>query len=238
MSELDRPEPEPLTGGRLVLSWLWAISPAWSLGFLTTPSLLYGAVRHRHIANWLLAVVYAIGTVVMMVTASAPDNSTADTVFSAALAVNMFVATGHAMIIRSRVFSKRESPPRRSLLDAQRAVLASAAEEAKARQVAREISVNDPNRAIRLRIGRVDLPNRAFPDGGLIDINNVPRSALRTAIPVLAPYLDRLVTAREQIREFESVDDLSVTLGLPPHLLDHVADQLVFLPRYERGEPA
>lgn len=231
-------EREPPAGSRLVLSWIWALSPAWSLGFATAPIMVFAAFRYRHIANWALAAVYVACAITLIVTAGAADDSALDNVFEAVLAVNIFVGTGHALIVRSRVFSRRperlgtRAPGPQSALEQQRSALAADEEQAKLRRVALEIVEDDPIRAVYLQIGRIDLPGRQFPDGGLIDLNNVPHDALKQRIEVLAPYTDQLVDARQRLRGFSSLEDMSIALSLPPLLLDHLADRLVFLPYY------
>lgn len=234
MSELAQPEPErePPEGARKVVSWIWALSPAWSLGFSTAPIMVYAGVRHRHVVNWALAAVYIVCSVLLMITAGSDEGTTADVIFNSALAFNIFVGTGHGLVIRSRVFSKPPKRQPRNALEAQRAALAGDEEQAELRRVAREIVETNQSRAVYLQIGRIDLPGREFPDGGLIDVNNVPYFALGQRVPVLEPYLDHLVEGRARIRGFASVEDLSVALDLPPHLLDHVADRLIFLPYY------
>jgi DNA uptake protein ComE-like DNA-binding protein len=89
----------------------------------------------------------------------------------------------------------------------------------------------DPQEAIRLQIGRVDVPEaNRYPDGGLIDMNNVPVSALCSATGIDVETAQRIVTTREAIWGFKSLDDLSLQLDLAPQLFDAVSDRLIFLP--------
>jgi hypothetical protein len=95
------------------------------------------------------------------------------------------------------------------------------------------VLLTSPSQAIELRIGRIDIDDRTFPDGGLIDVNNVEIDRLGTEVQALRPHVLALDEARERIPAVSSVEDMSVALELPPHLLDHVEERLVFLPRYE-----
>lgn len=212
---------------------MWALSPAWSLGFSTAPIMVHATVKYRHWAQALLTTVYVACVAAMFIFAGSADGTTEDAIFSAALAINMFVGTGHALVVRKRVFAGKQRPASPTAEDRQREILALQAQRDRAREVAREIVANEPNRAIELRIGRIDMPGRPFPDGGLIDINNVEKNQLGTEIEALRPHLPLLDRTRKRIRGFSSLEDMSVALELPPHLLDHVEDRFVFLPRYE-----
>ena len=99
-----------------------------------------------------------------------------------------------------------------------------------ARAEARKIVDRNPDLARSLHIGRVDLPDRTFPDGGLVDVNSVPVNSFAKATGLPDDLAERIVKARQTMGGFVSVADLSVSLNLPPHALEHLDDVLIFLP--------
>ena len=77
--------------------------------------------------------------------------------------------------------------------------------------------------ACQLRIGRVDLPERIFPDGGLIDVNNVPAPALAKALDISFELAHRIVAARDRAGGFTSVDELLEVSGIGDATLAEIA---------------
>ena len=211
------------------MSWLWAGSPLVTFGFATAPAMIYAAVHTRSKVQGLLAAVYAAITALAMVLAGEPDESTADDLFEACLTVIWLVGTGHAFAIRNWVFGQPVSR-RRTLQERQTAALEAQREQEAVRERAKRIASDDPQLAAELEIGRVDRPSRKFPDGGLVDVNNVAAAALAKATGLPRETVDRIVELRAQVGGFDSTADLVVTLDLPPTMLDAVDDRLVFLP--------
>src|SRR5699024_1887053 len=140
----------------------------------------------------------------------------------------MLMATTHAFIVRRRVWRLDYVPP---IIARQRAALREAADAEQLRRVARELVTSDPRRALELQVGRPDIPDRGFPDGGLVAVNNAPEEALRVHVG-LSRGAARAIADRRQVGQgFGSAAEVSVLLGLPPHLFESVADRIVFLPR-------
>ena len=106
-------------------------------------------------------------------------------------------------------------------------VIARGVERMALREAARQIVLTQPRLADELRIGRPDLP-REFDDGGLVDINHVPASVLAQLPDVSRNLALRIVDARQTIDCFESLDDISLVLGMPPQKLDHLRDVALF----------
>lgn len=241
-----RPAPDRDTSGRTALSWAWAIAPIVTLGFATAPCMLVVARRVHHWAHYLLAALYSVALLTILIVD--PDHGArSDQLFNLAMATNVGLGLGHALVVRRRAFgfpkqpipqpAEPPEPAEPTVLDRQRAELADLSDRLEARDRARQVVRASPNQAVELRIGRIDLTDRTFPDGGLIDVNNVPVPALVAELTMLVPYADRLAQARAVTGGFDSVNDLSLTLDLPPDLLDMVDDRLVFLPRYEARPP-
>jgi Helix-hairpin-helix motif len=97
------------------------------------------------------------------------------------------------------------------------------------RRRAREQAEEDLALARELRIGRPDLP-RQYDDGGLIDVNHVPASALTALSGVTPEIADRIVSMRENVGRFSSAEELVVTVDLHPDLTAEFREYGIFLP--------
>jgi hypothetical protein len=96
------------------------------------------------------------------------------------------------------------------------------------REYARELLRSDPLLSYELRIGRPDLP-RDFEDGGLVDINHASAAAIAQLPDLGADLASRIVSARESVDGFSSVDEMSVVLGCSPQTFDRLRDFFVFV---------
>lgn len=229
-------EPEK-RGRKAAASWLWTAMPPFTLGLGTAPAMIWAAAYRRSVAQAVAAAVY---TALFVACVAAPETRLAGFV-TAFLAVNWLLGTVHALAMRRWTFGLERAeepvpsvppvPAAPSLLDRQRAVLNATEEEKQARDVARGIAADDPARAHQLRIGRVDLPDRAFPDGGLVDVNNVPPAALVTATGLPFTVAEQIATVGKGAGGFGSPEELCALTQLPPQTFDHLADRLYFPPR-------
>ena len=219
-----------LSRSSIAVSWVWAGLPLVSFGFATAPAMIYAAVHTRSRVQALLAAVYAAVTVLAMVSAGEPDNSAGENVFRGCLTLLWLVGTGHALAIRKWVFDQRPPSRTRTLRERQAAALEAHREQEAVRERAKRIVADDPQLAAELEIGRVDKRARRFPDGGLVDVNNVDAAALAKATALPAATVDKIVEMRDEVGGFDSAADVVVTLDLPPTSLDAVEDRLVFLP--------
>ncbi|GAB3421134.1 hypothetical protein GCM10027569_50160 [Flindersiella endophytica] len=205
--------------------------------------MIWAAIHKRHLGQALIAALYSLLTVVYVAWPTSPDAMVGIYVVLAWMA-----GTVHALIIRRWAFdlpkpatppaiqqvTPRPMPPPRpgawmSPLQAQQqAVLAAAMNERQARDFARNLAANDPQLAHQLRIGRVDIPHREFPDGGLIDVNNVPGEALAAATGLPSHIASQMAAAAQQADGFGSLPELCALTQLPPQTFDHLADRLYF----------
>ncbi|MEU5837378.1 hypothetical protein ABZ820_27410 [Streptomyces diacarni] len=216
---------------RAVLTTLWALLPVFTLGFAAAPLMIHAAARMQRWWQTVATAPYLAATA--LVFTFDPDvSATSEALFGAGMFVNFVVGTGHAFAIRGAVWKPDGTDYHtfRPLLEKQREVLAAQRDARAAREAARALAASDPRQALELQIGRVDLGDRAFPDGGLVDVNNVPQAALAKVLRIPAPRAAQVARARAQIGGFSSVVELSVTTDLPPRHLDAVADRLIFLP--------
>lgn len=215
-------------------SWIWALLPLATLGFATAPCMIFAAIRRRSLGLGAVAALYLVATATAFSISYPNDTASYEAVYGIALTSQWLVGGSHALAIRRWVFDlprpAHAEPGDQSIADRQQAALATQSEQERARERARRIADDDPSRALALRIGRVDMPDRAYPDGGLVDINNVPTDALVAATGLPPEVCARIVDTRTTIGSFQSVAELSITLDLAPHLLDGIADRLIFLP--------
>lgn len=219
--------------GRQLASWFWASVPVWTLGFGTAAVMIHAARKKSSRLQAATVPVYAVGLGLVLLF-DPDDGGRPETLFGIGMAINMGLGLLHAVAIRTWVFDlapvSARAARRRSLKARQKAALAAHDEREQARAAALRIVAERPRLAQELGIGRPDLPHRDYPDGGLVDVNNVPAGTLRAETGLPRPIVDRVVELRTRTGGFSSVDDLSVVAGLPPHALDGVAHRLVFLP--------
>lgn len=201
-------------------SLVLATLPAITLGIGAVFTFTFLATRLRSLLLGIWAVVYgaaAAASVWLLNVTGANTGWQNDAGFVLMLAV-MTVPTAHAFALRPRLTGGPAC---------QEDAIAEAKWRMSLRDEARRIAASDPRLADELRIGRPDL-DRSFDDGGLVDANRVPAKVLRQMPGIGAALAERIVQVRQQVGGFESVDDLSVTLALPPQALDHAADLLIF----------
>jgi len=206
---------------RRVLLTIWALVPAVTFGWGAPFTFTYAAIRLRSARLGVMAALYGVVAVVSFFLVGVTNSDTAwqGNVGTAMALVEAGVATAHAFVLRARLL-------RLPSLDQE--ALDDATSRIRLRERARHVVATNPGLANELRIGRPDLP-RQFDDGGLIDANHAPLSVLESVPGITSEIGDQIVAVRDGIGGFDSLDDLSITLNLPPQALDHAADFLVFL---------
>ena len=133
------------------------------------------------------------------------------------------VGTAHSLVVRHEILGEILDL-NRGQDDSERRAL----ERINRRDYARELLRSDPLLAYELRIGRPDLP-RNFDDGGLIDINHASAAAIAQLPDIKTEMASRIVSTRECVGGFSSVDDMSVVMGCAPQLFDRYRDLFVFV---------
>jgi hypothetical protein len=197
--------------------FLWALIPVATFGIGAPPAFVYLSFRYHRPRSLVSAIAYLIVMTFAFVLIAVGHLLTV--VLGAAL---MFwcgcVATAHALAVRRHV----------AVRDSNETQVAAARERLRRRNDARRLVTSDPKLAHELGIGRPDLP-RKFDDGGLIDVNHSPMHVIADLPGVDLRTAERIVAIRSELGGFGSVEELSVTLDLPPTQLDNVADRLLFL---------
>lgn len=218
----------------VALSWLWALVPILTLGFGTAAIMAHAAKKKWSALQASTLPIYLAGLGLVLV--PDPDyGGTQELLFGTGMTINMGLGFVHAVTIRSWVFDDapmtKRAARRRSLRAQQKAVLAAHDEQAEARAYARKVAAEKPRLARRLQIGRPDVRDRDFPDGGLVDVNHVSATVLARETDLPGDLARRIVAVRDRAGGFSSVEDLELLVDVPPRRLDLVADRLVFLPR-------
>ena len=98
----------------------------------------------------------------------------------------------------------------------------------KLRDQARAIVAGDPALARELRIGRPDLP-RQFEDGGLIDVNHVPKQILVERLGFSPTEAARVVETRDRLGGFSSAEEVCAFAEVPDTTFDALRERLLFL---------
>ncbi|MFC5744095.1 ComEA family DNA-binding protein [Actinomadura rugatobispora] len=219
MTQMEpRPQPGP---ARKIVSYVWALSPIYTLGLATPLTMGIAAARLKSAWHWLALIPYFAFAWIMLATSDSAEGTAEDAVFVVTWLLSSLAGTCHALAVRRRVFEG--SAPRNAL---ERARME--AEHRRALRVhAAGIARDSPQMALEMRIGRPDLP-RTYDDGGLVDINHAPASALMT-IPGMTPeHAERIVALRHDLGGFSSAEEVAAMAELPPGLTPHLAELGVF----------
>ncbi|GAA1777928.1 ComEA family DNA-binding protein [Actinomadura chokoriensis] len=207
---------------RTAASYIWALSPLYTLGYAAPLTLGFGAARRRSIGLWAATFLYLVLVTAMLMTADSENGSSADTVFVITWIPSWLGGTLHALAIRHRVFGLATRPD--SLERAEQKTRHRRDLRARAAALARD----DPQTALEMGIGRPDLP-RTFDDGGIVDINHAPASAIMTVPGITREQAEQIVRLRQDVHAFTSAEEVSAMADLPPHLTPTLAEHTVYL---------
>ncbi len=103
----------------------------------------------------------------------------------------------------------------------------SARAEEDRRRFAIELAHKDPQLASAAQLGR----RGGFDEGGVIDVNHAAVEELADLPEITAALARQIVTVREQVHGFSSLEDLGMTLDLPGNVVEDLRGRVVFLPR-------
>jgi hypothetical protein len=216
------PVPPPIPAPDFTRGLPWALVPFITLGYGTSVSFLYAAIRRGSWGLGATAAGYGIGTAGVLTLLQSGDPIL--TVVGSFVAILLWIAgTGHAFAVRREVFP-REAPRNRLNEHA----IEVARYRRGLRDEARRLAAEDPALARELRIGRPDVP-RTYDDGGLVDVNHAPQEIIE-ALPGMTPEIaGRVVGRREETGGFLSVEEMAVDADVPPDVLPQLADYTIFL---------
>lgn len=234
---------------RNVLRQIWWTSvPIWSFGLLSFAPFLMIALRRRRRKDWVVTGGYlAAGGAFLASFWLSGTGAVVSTAFGLCLA---FFAAVHAAVAfrpshgdalwlaisnQGAVESAYgERPVLGAGLDGRVLGAAAANERALAaargriarRAAAVRLARADPALARELRIGRPDMA-REYDDGGLVDVNHVPGAVLEAHLGLTPDETAALLSARDQLGAFTSLDELSAYAGLKPDRVDELRDRLI-----------
>jgi Helix-hairpin-helix motif len=206
--------------GRRLLSVIWAIIPALTLGWGAPFTFTYAALHLRSKALGWCSGAYGLAAFTSFYLLGGPDS---DTNWQANLGtgialMTMAVATAQAFAIRPRLLQGPTT---------QQMAIEDASSRVKLREQARRLVASDPHLAEELRIGRPDLP-RQFDDGGLVDVNHASLATIAGLPGIDMSMANQIVLKREEIGGFDSVGDLCGFLSVAPQVFDRAVDLLIF----------
>jgi len=197
-------------------SW-WVALTLVPLALTGWGALVYAGVRGRK-RSWVgFGLAYLILTVVGFGLAQV------DSMNGLAGAIIIFTWAGtfaHALSIRRDANERIAARSAPSLMWAEERELE--------REEALRLVARDPHRARELGIGR---PDRHGFDGGLVDLNSAPALVIGRLPGVSSSLAHRIVTVREEVGGFSSLDDLGLVLSLDGPTLDRMRPHAVVLPR-------
>mgnify|MGYP001950463378 CR=1 FL=1 len=180
--------------------------------------------------HWLATLPYVIFFLIMGTTVDSDIGTVEDGFFEAAWLASMVLGSAHALAIRRRAFGLASSahPAERPRMDALEQAKKDAEHRRRLRMRAAGIARDSPQMAVEMRIGRPDLP-RSFDDGGLVDVNHAPASALMAIPGMSAEHAERIVALRQEVGGFTSAEEVAALAGLPPNLTPNLAEYGIFL---------
>ncbi len=209
--------------------WYFVLTIA-SAGLLAWVPFVHAAGRLRR--GWIAAVaaLYAAGAVTALVLMSLPSPDAQGQISDgdAALAI-----TGELLLLALVIIGcVQQTRLRRQVYFARGATdpaLAAALVARARRLAARKLVAEDPSIARELRIGRPDLPH-TYDDGGLVDLNSAPATAIATTCDVPQQTADEIVAVRTRRGGFLTVDDLFSMADIPIDAWGRIRDHGFVIP--------
>ncbi|MEU0510503.1 hypothetical protein [Amycolatopsis sp. NPDC006125] len=210
------------TRGRWTGWWYLPVT-ILSLGILAWVPFVHAAVRLRRPRIHLWAVLYfAVLVAVLAVLPPADPTPTPADDTRSAIGGAVMIAMIALASVQQHFLRRRASTPRPAAPPEDPAVARVKAARERRRQ-ARELAANDPAMARELRIGRPDLP-RDYDDGGLVDLNAAPATAIAQTCAVDPAVAQQIVDARAGAR-FSAVDDVFALTELPLDTWDAIRER-------------
>jgi len=201
------------SNGVFVASYIWALSPLLTGGLAAAPAIAFAAARLKSTCLWSISAAYLGIDLLIAYENGVHPNQTWNTIAQWALGA---IVSAQAFYLRQSVFE----------VDVVRS-------DRQKRIEALRLVASDPQEAIRLQIGRADIPEgERYPDGGLIDLNNLDSAEMHKATGVDLETAKRIEEDRTRLHGFSSLNDLCNMVNIAPQLFDAVSDRVIFLPVY------
>ena len=203
--------------------WLWR--KGWllltlPLGFTTWAAFLYIGIRARR-RRWLAWAGLYVGLVVGSGILDAPRHPSATAKAVAAILLLLCWVGGgiHALAI--------SNDAERRIKGAFDPTLEAARRRVERRIEGRRLLEQDLALAKEVGVGRPDQPNA--DSFGLVDVNHASAQAIALLPGVTTEIARQIIDARDQTRPFSSADDMGTLLQLPPHVIDEMREQAVYV---------
>jgi hypothetical protein len=213
--------------------WWWVLVPIFTFGLGTFVMVLLGGIYRRSRLHIAAAVVYFLLIGVFVVAGGSDDTgpeSVSDVLSTLAFLIIWFGGIAHVAVLQTRIRQQPVARPVRNSSIADPAVVA-AQWRSQRRQEARALLTADPVLAADLHIGRPDIADRQYDDGGLIDVNHVPADQLASELDLPSSLASAIVSERIRLAGFSSPEELMVyCAGLTPGRLEMIRGRLVFIP--------
>ena len=235
---MSGPTPPAEGGNWFTRGGWWFFAHLLSLGVLAPVPFAQAAVTTRRLSHAVAAIAYAVAVIVSFALrataekdAAGKSTGTASEISTAILLAVLLGGTAHLVVVRHQVYGAGRRAPGRLPPSAPAApdpAIDAALAARGRREEARQIVTSDPLLARELRIGRPDLPH-TYDDGGLVDLNLAPGTALTRTLGLNPSLVARIVEARQGGGRFGAVDDVFVRVELPVETWDVIRDRGVVL---------
>ncbi|NKQ58096.1 helix-hairpin-helix domain-containing protein [Amycolatopsis sp. K13G38] len=221
---MDEHGPPVAAPASLGSRWWYYVVTIGTAGLFAWVPFLHAATRLKTAyARWLAGIFGALDVVIYVLLGMTPTdgqgNASGGTISFLGGLLALGTVIGGCTLLAS--LRRPAEPPQ--LDPAVRTALAARARRAEARKLA----ANDPLLARELRIGRPDL-TRDYDDGGLVDLNNAPASAIAEVCGVPGEVADAIVAARAG-SAFSNIDELFVLAEVPVEQWDRIRDRAVLI---------
>ena len=217
--------------GRLGRQIWWTSVPIWSIGFLSPLPFLFYAAGQRTRRAWGWFAGYLAATVAMIVALGAfPSNSGANAAVGGFIVALAGCAAVHSFFLfrpGGESVPAGPVPGAMSVRQLNQTAVVQAKDRIERRKEARHLVATDPALARDLMIGRPDL-QRAYDDGGLVDVNHVPGAVLASGLGLTPAEVTDVLAARDRLGRFTSPDELCAYTQLTPDRIDELRDLMIF----------
>jgi DNA uptake protein ComE-like DNA-binding protein len=201
---------------------IWALGVLLSFG-IAAPILFAIAGSQAHKRAWTLwGVVYGVLSWGGIAIATSTAEGTAlNTLSGGMILVGWIASSAHAFAVRKE-YRQRSSGAALDPLEAARNAV-------EARKEAQRLAREEPAVALELGVGRPDIPTARSM--GVVDVNHASAGALAKLPGIDDQTARAIVTAREEIDGFNSLEDCGGVLGLDADVVEDLRPFVVFLPR-------
>jgi hypothetical protein len=204
------------------VTWLFAFGVVLTFG-IAAPVLFAVAGSQARKQSWLYAAalygVMSWGGIVLIL--ATPTDSAVSDVGAGLFLIAWIAAAAHAFVIRGE-YERRLAGAAPNPLEAARSIV-------ETRKEAKRLVEREPDVAREMGVGRPDIEGARTM--GVIDVNQVPARVLATLPGIDNHLAAEIVTARDEIDGFKSLEDMGGVLDLDGNLVEDIRPYVVFLPR-------